>query len=262
INALAGHELSHQWWGTSRLDPEYKEGGWLLTETLAKYTELMLYEKSHGKDALRELIRYHLDTYLSLRSYSRETPLVKTTFETPHLPYNKGFVVMYQLKELIGEQAVNRALKSLLARHGFPKPPADANDLLAEFHRVSPESAHPVIDELFCKIILFDGRIGRADDRVVPGGHEVVFAGTMQKFQEDGRGNRRHLDFTGLVEVGVYDVLGKLTVRSLPVIKGNVSGTIALREKPVRIVMDPSYQRIDAFPADNERVVALAGRPW
>jgi hypothetical protein len=47
INQLAGHELSHIWWGVAQLSPDQREGYGMMTETLAQYTELMLYKKMH-----------------------------------------------------------------------------------------------------------------------------------------------------------------------------------------------------------------------
>lgn len=49
INELAGHELSHLWWGNSLINPDEREGAVMLTETLAMYTEMMLYKKCTEK---------------------------------------------------------------------------------------------------------------------------------------------------------------------------------------------------------------------
>ncbi|HYC28761.1 MAG TPA: M1 family aminopeptidase, partial [Chitinophagaceae bacterium] len=149
INGLAGHELSHQWWGSTQISPDYREGSWILTETLAKYTELMMYERAHGSEATRKIVREHLDQYLSVRSFSPEVPLYKTTFETPHLPYDKGTVVMYELYKTMGEDRVNSALRSLLANHAYPKLPPTSQDLLNELYKVGPRQK---IDELFKQI--------------------------------------------------------------------------------------------------------------
>ncbi len=49
INELAGHETAHLWWGNNQVAPDEREGAVMLTETLAMYTEMMLYKKLYGE---------------------------------------------------------------------------------------------------------------------------------------------------------------------------------------------------------------------
>ena len=63
INELAGHELSHLWWGNSQISPDNREGDIMLTETLAMYTELMLLKKMYGKQKSRRKCK-HTPRYL------------------------------------------------------------------------------------------------------------------------------------------------------------------------------------------------------
>jgi hypothetical protein len=105
VNELAGHELSHLWWGNSQISPDRREGGRLLTETLAMYTELMLVKKMHGKKRVLENVRMHLGIYLNERGYTEEQALYKVQYGNIHLLYSKGLVVMYQLTELIAKKS-------------------------------------------------------------------------------------------------------------------------------------------------------------
>lgn len=254
INMLAGHELSHEWWGSAQLAPEFKEGGWILTETLAKYSELVLFERSHGQQAALDKVRQHLDLYLSNRSFSREMPLYKTTFETPHIPYDKGLVVMYQLKELIGEKAVNAALRAILSKHAFPKAPPTSLDLVNEFYKVSPRAKHAEIDELFKQIIVYDSRVDFARLKQIAGaGYEVSFSASVQKYRENGFGKRTKIHVDNTIELAVFAGDGLLKVESFPVKNNKVEGSIKVGEKPVRIVIDPYLKTIDSFLKDNEK---------
>lgn len=149
INQLAGHELSHQWWGCDALHADQREGAWILSETLANYTALMLYRQQYGDSAISPIVRMHHEIYLSQRAFSNETSLIKTTYETPHLAYNKGLVVMYQVKELMGESNVNDALKMLFQLHAYPNTPPTARDLVKVLKRCSPPGLHARIDTLF-----------------------------------------------------------------------------------------------------------------
>jgi len=147
INELAGHELSHLWWGNSSINPDEREGAVMLTETLAMYTEMMLYQKMHGKSKMQERIKMHQQIYDAEKGFSENQPLYKVTADNTHISYSKGAVAMVKLSELIGEEKVNLALRNFLAHNVYPKKPSSL-DLLAEFYKVSPNRKSE-IDKLF-----------------------------------------------------------------------------------------------------------------
>ncbi len=147
INELAGHELSHLWWGNSGINPDDREGAVMLTETLAMYTEMMLYQKMHGKSKMLERIKMHQQIYDAAKGFSENQSLYKVTADNTHISYSKGAVAMVKLSELIGEEKVNLALRNFLNHNAYPKKPSSL-DLLAEFYGVSPERRNE-IDKLF-----------------------------------------------------------------------------------------------------------------
>ncbi|MDC6404650.1 MULTISPECIES: M1 family aminopeptidase [Maribacter] len=149
INELAGHELSHLWWGNSQINPDYREGASMLTETLAMYTEMMLYKKMHGHEKMKERLEIHQQIYDNEKGLYDNQPLSKVKPGYTHIAYSKGAIAMVKLSELIGEQQVNQALKNFLKNNQYPKKPTSL-DLLEEFYKVAPdESAKSKIDELF-----------------------------------------------------------------------------------------------------------------
>jgi hypothetical protein len=149
INELSGHELSHLWWGNSQIDPDEREGAVMLTETLAMYTEMMLYKKMHGKEKMMERIKVHQQIFDNEKGLSENQPLYKVTGENTHISYSKGAVVMVKLSDLIGEEKVNTALRNFLLHNRYPKKPT-STDLLKEFYKVSPnEYVKKEIDTLF-----------------------------------------------------------------------------------------------------------------
>ncbi|HMJ47746.1 MAG TPA: M1 family aminopeptidase, partial [Ferruginibacter sp.] len=256
INQLAGHELSHQWWGNSQISPEYREGGWILTETLAKYTELMIFKNEHGTERMLDIIRQHIDLYLASRSFSKETPLYKTTFETPHIAYNKGMVVMYQLYKLIGEENMNKALHELLLHHRYPNRPPLSTDLLNEIYKASPVAAYGLIDEYFKKIIIYDSRIESVQLEKADGNYEISFEASVKKYSEDGMGKRAGLNAREM-EAGILLEDGRQVIGTFRVTGGKMKGTFRVKTKPLKIIIDPSLKTIDAFIKDNEREISL-----
>jgi ABC-2 type transport system permease protein len=253
INQLAGHEMSHQWWAT-QLSPEQKEGGWLLTETLAQYTELMLYEKAHGQQAMLETVGIHLDLYLSNRAFSKEMPLYRTHYDTPHLPYNKGMVIMHQIRMLIGEHQLNKALKALITNYAYPKNPADARDFINEIYAVSPVSKHAKVNELLAAIVTYSSKVVSVRTSVSGNGKFCIqFDVSSYKYREDGMGVRKLVENDSILDIGVADNDGKISIHSFPIKNNRIKGELFVDEKPTRIIVDPLLKNLDTFPADNEK---------
>ncbi|MFZ4927571.1 M1 family aminopeptidase [Chryseobacterium sp. Mn2064] len=149
INELAGHELSHLWWGNSQINPDEREGSVMLTETLAMYTEMMLYKKMHGKVNMMERVKVHQQIYDSEKGLSEDVPIYKATGDAPHISYSKGAVAMVALSDLIGEENVNLALRRFLNNNQYPKKPSSL-DLIHELYKVSPDKmTRKKIDALF-----------------------------------------------------------------------------------------------------------------
>lgn len=120
INELAGHELSHLWWGNNQIAPDNREGATMLTESLAMYTEMMLYKKMHGEEAMKRQLKVHEQIYQSEKGFSKPESLYKVTRENTHISYSKGAVIMVKLAEEIGEERVNKILRNFLQGHKYP----------------------------------------------------------------------------------------------------------------------------------------------
>jgi aminopeptidase N len=255
INQLTAHELSHEWWGNSQISPEQKEGSWILTETLAQYTELMLYEKEHGLEKALETLKIHLDLYLSSRSYDPETPLYKTNYDTPHLPYDKGMLVMHQLRVLIGEEKVNLALKNFLNHYKYPNPFPDSESLLKEIYAVTDKKLHSKLDEMFKQIITYSSKIESVSSIKKNGFYEVSFKADSKKYRENATGERKQIANDTNIDIGIYDETGKLFLYPFAVKNNKIEGKIKLKTKPQRIVIDPYLMNIDTFIKDNEKEI-------
>lgn len=150
INELAGHELSHQWWGNSLIAPDERDGGAMLTETFAMFTELMLLKHMYGEAKAKERVVMHLQIYNSEKGFSIEQPLYRVQADQTHISYSKGAVVMWRLSKLISEENVNLALKHFLEKHAYPcahKPVS--MDFINELYLVCDPSFHAQIDDLF-----------------------------------------------------------------------------------------------------------------
>ncbi|XCF07279.1 M1 family aminopeptidase [Tamlana crocina] len=136
INELAGHELSHLWWGNSQVSPDIREGASMLTETLAMYAEMMIYKRLYGEERMKERLAIHEQIYENEKGLYGDSALFKVPYGATHLAYSKGAVAMVELSKLIGEDQVNLALRNFLQNNQYPKKPTSL-DLLNEFYKVT-----------------------------------------------------------------------------------------------------------------------------
>ncbi|TGV04716.1 ABC transporter permease/M1 family aminopeptidase [Flavivirga rizhaonensis] len=152
INELAGHELAHIWWGTSQIFIDERVGGAMLIETLAMYVEIMLLEKMYGKEKVWDRLKMHLTIYNNSRGFKTEEPLYKVKNNSPYISYSKGAITMYNLKELIGEDTVNKALKMFLEKNKYPNLKPISSDFLNELYTVTDEKFHSEIKKMFTEV--------------------------------------------------------------------------------------------------------------
>lgn len=149
INELAGHELSHQWWGNALLKPVYRQGSGVLTETLAQYTQLMLYKNAYGEAKMLEMVEVYREMYESGKAFSGEEALYYADPDNANVIYNKGLMKMHALYLLIGEAKINAALRALLEHHRFPLRPATTRNLLEELRNVASLEQQHELERIF-----------------------------------------------------------------------------------------------------------------
>jgi ABC-2 type transport system permease protein len=87
----------------------------MLTEILAQYIAMMVLERTHGREQVRKFLDVTRIEYMNRRHNreNREVPLLLLSDQS-NLVYRKGALVMYTLREYIGEERVNAALRSFL----------------------------------------------------------------------------------------------------------------------------------------------------
>lgn len=249
LNEMVSHELSHTWWGNASIDAEYREGSKLLTETLAMYTELMLYKKAYGMEPLTGRVAVHRDIYAGERTFTNEEPLYLSDPRKPFLCYDKGMWVMYQLYMLMGEDKINTALKNLLKKQAYPSGPSVATDLLNELYNVSDTALHGKIDELFKQVVTCDVQFSRAT--CIPRGssYELEVEIKGNKYKEDGKGKKEPVAFTDSIEMEVQ--FAGSPARVVKTSTGN--NHFVFPKKPVKLVLDPRLLLPELNVENNEK---------
>jgi ABC-2 type transport system permease protein len=203
---VIAHETAHQWWGGT-VAPARVRGGAFLSETLAQYSAMMVMESTYGPALVRRFYDYEMDRYLTARRVfsNREVPLLEVEDQS-FLYYHKGAVVMYTLREHIGADRLNAALRRYHDRYASAAPPyPTSRDLYLEIRAETPDSLRPLLHDLFETITLWDVRtLGARAEPVAGGQYRVTLEVEARKVRADSLGNETEVPMDDLVEVGVF----------------------------------------------------------
>jgi ABC-2 type transport system permease protein len=262
VSYVTAHEIAHQWWG-HQLVPSNQQGASMLVESFAQYSALLVMEHMYGKDQIRRFLKYELDRYLRSRGGEvvEELPLARVE-EQPYIHYQKGSLVMYWLKEVVGEAKVNRALAALLTQYAFKAAPyPNTLDFLRLLRAEAGPEHDALITDLFERITLVDARATGASAVQRPDGkYEVTLAVDARKLYADGKGVESEAPLNELFDIGVFTAepgtpgftAGSVLHMERQLIHtGQQTVTIVVDQRPAYAGVDPYNKRIDRNSDDN-----------
>lgn len=269
---VTAHELAHQWWAHQAIGANM-QGSTMIVETLAQYSALMAMEREYGAEKMRRFLKYELDVYLSRRGGELIEELPVAYVENQgYIHYRKGSVVMYALKDAIGEDNVNLALRRFLEKYAFKNDPfPTALDLVAEFRAVAGPEHQRLITDLFEKIMLFDLEVEEATyEALGDGRYQVSFTASVAQFEADGEGAETEVEADIELELAVFgesdseyggdDLPAPLVLKRQRLTTGEHTFTFEVDELPKRVGIDPYVKMVDRNP-DNNLSAVQAARP-
>jgi ABC-2 type transport system permease protein len=271
VTYVTAHEIAHQWWAHQIIGAD-KQGMTLLSETFAQYSALLVMEQLYGREQLRKFLKLELDAYLRARGGEliEELPLARVENQ-PYIHYRKGAVAMYGLKEALGADVVNRALRKLLAEFAFkPAPYPDSRDFLRLLRAEAGPQHQQLITDLFEKITLYDLKATAAKAKKrADGKYDLSFTVEARKLYADGKGVERESPLAaadGLFEIGAFSAEpGKKGYSRSAVLKleqqalrsGRQQFSLIVEQAPKFVGIDPFNVRIDRNSDDNLVAVTL-----
>ncbi|AZS23099.1 MULTISPECIES: M1 family aminopeptidase [unclassified Caulobacter] len=206
VTYVGAHEIGHQWWAHQVIGAN-QQGGAMLSETFAQYSALMVMKHTYGEDQIRKFLKFELDSYLRARGGDviDEQPLYKVENQ-PYVYYRKGSLVMYRLQDQIGEEAVNRALRKLIADHAFKGAPYPTTlDFMAALRAEAPADKQALITDLFEKITLYDLKTkSAAVKKRADGKFDVTVVVDAQKKYADGKGKETNAALSETMDIGLF----------------------------------------------------------
>jgi len=180
-----------------------------------------------------------------------------------YIHYRKGSLAMYELRDEIGEENVNAALRKLIHDHAFEQPPyATTRDLIADFRAVTPPEKKSLITDLFETITLYDNKATSASVTKRPDGKFLVtITVESKKFRADDRGKETAVPVNDWVDVGVLGA--SKTKGNEPVLalekhhltSPSAKFSFVVATKPDRAGIDPLNKLVDRNPDDNTKKV-------
>ena len=179
-----------------------------------------------------------------------------------YIHYEKGSLVMYAMKEYLGEETVNRVLREFLRDHRFQEPPFTTSEALVErFEAAAPDSLEDFVGDLFREITFYDNRATEATyTKTEDGQYRVDLTIEARKQQADSLGaspTEAPMDLP--VEIGVFasdadvdaDDQRTLYRKKHRLESGEQTITVVVDEKPARAGADPYTLLIDRETDDN-----------
>lgn len=266
VSYVTAHELAHQWWAHQVVGADM-QGSTVLSETLAQYGALMVMEQLYGPDQIRRFLKYELDNYLGARGSEvlEELPLYRVENQG-YIHYQKGGLVMYLLRDQIGEAAVNAALRRVIADHAFrPAPYPRSLDLINALRAEAPADKQALITDLFQRITLYDVKVADVAVTDRPDGRfDVTVTVEARKLYADGQGVETEAPLAETFDVGLFtaepgraafDAEDVLVLERRPIRSGTQTLRFTTAIRPTHVGVDPYNKWIDRNSDDNVRAV-------
>ena len=268
---VVAHEMGHQWWAHQVMGADM-QGSTLLSETMAQYSALMVMENEYGRDQMRKFLKLESDRYQSSRGSEelKEVPLLEVENQG-YIHYNKGSVILYCLRDFVGEDSLNKAFRTLVDTFGYAEPPyPTALDMYRELEKVVPDSLEYLLIDGFKRITLYNNRLEEAKARMLPDStYEVTVEVFGEKNYADSMGRETPAAMNDWMDVSIlrFPKVGRKADKSkndVPLVHRRVrlkSGknvfTFVVDEKPMRAEIDRDHLFIDRVMTDNGKKVEV-----
>jgi hypothetical protein len=257
--------LAQQWW-RFQVAPNNTTGSLVIPEGLANYSALVMAEKKYGRENMKGILQDQLWFYLFIRRRmeDKEHPLIRADkwFEWS----GKASIALYGLRDLIGEDSLNAALREFKAAYAFKNSPpfAGANDLYRFLEKHVPDSLQYYLTDTWQRITLYENKMTEVSAE--PTGNKNEYKVTLhvdvEKVWIDDKGNDVPAkNMNDYIDIGVFAASRKnkegrsetqeLYLRKYKLTRGMHIINIIVQGKPVSAGIDPYAKLIDRQPNDN-----------
>jgi ABC-2 type transport system permease protein len=258
---VTAHEVAHQWWAHQVIGGNV-QGSTLMSETMSQYAALMVMEKEFGSKAMKKFLKYEMNTYLAQRALEKqkELPLMLSE-DQQYIHYNKGSVVMYALKDYIGEDTLNATLKRYIKKVGYQEPPyTNSIEFVNMLKAATPDSLKYIITDMFETITMYENYVKELSYTPTKDGkYKVSLTVGCAKFRVDSIGKSSKIKTNDYIDIGIFSqnyIKDKSEEKELLLLKVKMDKPekkfeFIVNEKPFKAGIDPYNKLIDRKPDNN-----------
>lgn len=251
--AITAHEVAHQWWA-NQLDPAPVAGRAMLTESLAKYTEAAVLEKTFGKLYLRNYLKLDNHIYFANRNPNEKEQSMAMAIDQTYVYYQKGGINMYAVKEAVGEKAFNSVLKKLIVEHGSPHKKATTDDFLRLLKEVAPIDQLKFIEDSFNQVVDYNMSVQVLSVKPIASGEFEIVVQINAGVNKQGSTQLSRPDMD--IEVALLDKNSKPFFSKKYRVSDRVTKlTLLTNQKPRSVAIDPYAYLLDANLDDNVKEI-------
>ena len=235
-----------------------------MSETMSQYSALMVMEKEYGQAAMRKFLKYEMNNYLGGRAgeSKKEVPLLLCENQQ-YIHYNKGSVVMYALKDYLGEDSLNAALRKYIKKVAFQEPPyTNANEFYSFITAATPDSLKETVKDLFERIVVFDNKVKKwSYEKTKDGKYKITAELQCQKSRSDSIGKAKEVALNDWIDIGVFTenvkhptLLGEtIYMKKVKVDANEKKLELIVDKEPFMFGVDPLNKLIDKNAGDNSK---------
>jgi hypothetical protein len=247
VFAVVAHGVARGWWGM-QVVPAAVEGAGLLDVTLETYSAMRVVEETLGPEHLRQFVQFMRFEYETPRSRAAR-PLLRATDSFAFS--RKGPFALYAMREYIGKERIDAALRSLFEKYRSGTPPLPTSmDLYRELQAVTPDSFQYLLQDLFERNTFWELETERASAQQTEAATwQVTLAVRARKVVVDEAGVETEVPMDDWLEVGVFDE-GAPYLQRHHIHSGMQTIAVTVRQKPVRAGIDPRHLLSDLGERD------------
>ena len=261
---ITTRQLARQWWG-NQVAPNHTRSSAVITEGLTKYCALVLYEKKYGINNMRKVLEDELNWYLWESRWYKANQHSLLDGGSGRITDNKAAIVLYGLKDLVGETAINAGLREFREAYAFKTQPpfAGARELYAYIKKHVPDSLQYYLTDTWEKVSFYDNRIIEAKALRLDNSNQykVSIKFSTEKFYQTLSGDDVPAGkMNDYIDIAIFPDDSKrhgstqippLYIQKHRLTAGDHNIDIVVTGKPVRVGIDPYLKLIDRTPADN-----------
>lgn len=257
---ITAHEIAHQWWAHQIIGADV-QGATLLSETMSQYGALMVMEHRYGKNNMKKFLKHEMDQYLQGRTFDSkgEKPLMYVENQQ-YIHYQKGSVIMYAMKDYIGEEALNGALQKFIKTYAFQEPPyVTSKQFVNYLSDATPDSLKYLINDFFETITIYENYVDSLGFTKQPDGkYKVTLKVGSVKFKVDSMGNNKKVALDDYIDIGVFGKVKDkhsdyrpLILQKMKMDSNKKQFEFIVDEEPLFAGIDPYNKLIDRTPDNN-----------